>query len=381
MEKDRNGEWISSLHEDPNIRVESHGSKVSQLIISSVSLVLGDLSDAVEVGLHSVKTNNIECIWADMLALCTGMRPVIMVDYGGKMPELQEHLCGVLKLSQKESSMFENLRVMVIEDMIYLIHIKWLAEFVRSSLNSETELLFADLEQDPPKMITHAEESSVAMELVSVQKWFSLIFPVDRMNSDPLPSHRIDSMSSGKSRIEELVMSQSSELIDLSRWLLGYPIVYLFSKEHISDAIYNLSTKSLHLFKVLVRRFVVPDSCLCCFFPSVRSRSCQYFSQYQIDMLAETMGRISDNDINSDDIPGKMCSVTIVMSYCKNIVNIIKNASNSFSVPYELSLEGRNEPWAETFISQMRAKWERCKQVWGSLHMEVSSCYPQAIVL
>lgn len=66
-------------------------------------------------------------------------------------------------------------------------------------------------------MITHAEESSVAMELVSVQKWFSLIFPVDRMNSDPLPSHRIDSMSSGKSRIEELVMSQSSELIDLSR--------------------------------------------------------------------------------------------------------------------------------------------------------------------
>ncbi|KAG5530780.1 hypothetical protein RHGRI_025678 [Rhododendron griersonianum] len=282
----------------------------------------------------------------DMLALCTGMRPVIMVDYGGKMPELQEHLCGVLKLSQKESSMFENLRVMVIEDMIYLIHIKWLAEFVRSSLNSETELLFADLEQDPPKMITHAEESSVAMELVSVQKWFSLIFPVDRMNSDPLPSHRIDSMSSGKSRIEELVMSQSSELIDLSRcmqeteitiptlngkrslydildggtillkceinpvfcyrWLLGYPIVYLFSKEHISDAIYNLSTKSLHLFKVLVR---------------------------------------------------------------------------SFSVPYELSLEGRNEPWAETFISQMRAKWERCKQVWGSLHMEVSSCYPQAIVL
>ncbi|XP_058181493.1 uncharacterized protein LOC131299930 isoform X5 [Rhododendron vialii] len=153
----------------------------------------------------------------DMLALCTGMRPVIMVDYGGKMPELQEHLCGVLKLSQKESSMFENLRVMVIEDMIYLIHIKWLAEFVRSSLNSETELLFADLEQDPPKMIMHAKESSVAMELVSVQKWFSLIFPVDRMNSDPLPSHRIDSMSSGKSRIEELVMSQSSELIDLSR--------------------------------------------------------------------------------------------------------------------------------------------------------------------
>lgn len=39
--------------------------------------------------------------WADILALCTGMRPVVMVDYGGKMPELQERLCAVLKLSQK----------------------------------------------------------------------------------------------------------------------------------------------------------------------------------------------------------------------------------------------------------------------------------------
>ncbi|THF99726.1 hypothetical protein TEA_001128 [Camellia sinensis var. sinensis] len=37
-------------------------------------------------------------------------------------------------------------------------------------------------------------------------------------------------------------------------WLLGYPVVYLFGKEHIADAIYNLSTKSLHLFKVLVHR-------------------------------------------------------------------------------------------------------------------------------
>lgn len=52
--------------------------------------------------------------------------------------------------------MFENLRVMVIEDMIYLIHIKWLAEFVRSNLNSETEVLFADLEQDPPKVVQQA---------------------------------------------------------------------------------------------------------------------------------------------------------------------------------------------------------------------------------
>lgn len=42
---------------------------------------------------------------------------------------------------------------MVIEDMIYLIHVKGIAELVNSSLNLETELNFVDIEQDPPKVI------------------------------------------------------------------------------------------------------------------------------------------------------------------------------------------------------------------------------------
>ena len=47
---------------------------------------------------------------------------------------------------------FYHLRVMVIYDMIYLIHVKELAEHARSSLKSEQELLFVDLEHDPPKV-------------------------------------------------------------------------------------------------------------------------------------------------------------------------------------------------------------------------------------
>ncbi|KAL6970747.1 hypothetical protein U1Q18_030438 [Sarracenia purpurea var. burkii] len=269
----------------------------------------------------------------DILALCTGMRPVVMVDYGGKMPELEERLREVLKLSQKESSIFENLRVMVIDDMIYLIHVQGLAEFVRSSLNSEVELLFVDLEQDPPKMISQAEKSSIVMQLVSAQKLFSLIFPVDGTKSELLPCHMKDSIASSKSPVDGLIISQSCEFIDLSScmqetqvtvptlngWLLGYPVVYLFSKEHIADAIYNLSTKSLHLFKITIRR------------TGTSNKGCQ------------------DEELMS------------------------------FSVPYDLSLEGSNEPWAVAFLAQMRAKWEKCKQVWGSLRMEVSGCYPQAI--
>ncbi|KAK9288439.1 hypothetical protein L1049_016896 [Liquidambar formosana] len=271
----------------------------------------------------------------DILALCTGMRPVVMVDYGGKMPELQERLCSLLKLCQKESSIFERLRVMVIEDMIYLIHVRVLAEHVRSSLNSESELLFVDLEQDPPKIVTQAGQNSVVMQLISIQKLFSLVFPVDGMNNDLLPCHRTDYMDNAESSIGELNTFQSSEFIDLSScmqdtlvtvptlngWLLGYPVVYLFSKEHIADAIYNLSTKSLHLFKIQV---------------------CRNGASNKGSRQEELM---------------------------------------SFSVPYDLSMGGSNEPWAEAFLAHMQAKWERCKQAWRSLQMEVSGCYPQAIVL
>lgn len=38
---------------------------------------------------------------SDVVALITEMRPVIMIDYGGKMPELQERLCSFLKQCQK----------------------------------------------------------------------------------------------------------------------------------------------------------------------------------------------------------------------------------------------------------------------------------------
>ena len=38
---------------------------------------------------------------ADILVLCTGMKLVIMIDYGGKMPELHEQLCANMKLIQK----------------------------------------------------------------------------------------------------------------------------------------------------------------------------------------------------------------------------------------------------------------------------------------
>ncbi|CAH8269163.1 unnamed protein product [Arabidopsis lyrata] len=258
----------------------------------------------------------------DVLALCTGMRPVVMIDYGGKMPELQNRLLSLLELIREGLPVFKDLKVMVIEDMIYLINVRRLPLFVSSSLNSEPELFFIDLEQDPPKMVEQSKESNLGMQLRSIQKLFSLRFPLD------------DSNTGSTTALDEANSSQSSLCIDLScclqdtkvtiptlnGWLLDYPVVYLFGTDHIEEAIYNLSTKSLRIFKVLVCR-----------------------------------------------------NATTEDSHLEELT--------SFSVPYDLSMEGSKEVWAETFLERMSSRWEECKHIWRSLDLQVSECYPQAIVL
>ncbi|OMP00018.1 hypothetical protein COLO4_12977 [Corchorus olitorius] len=294
----------------------------------------------------------------DVLALCTGMRPVVMIDYGGKMPELQERLCAFLEHCQKEASIFEQLRVMIIEEMIYLVHVEEMAKYVSSSLGSEVELLFVDLEQDPPKMKTLDDKNLLGMQFISIQKLFSLYFPLEGLRNDLLPPDTTELRADAGS-VREPINSQSSLLMDLSccmhdtkvtvptlnGWLLGYPLVYLFSTDHIEDAIYNLSTKFLRIYKILVCRFALPDSCLYNFVTPIISV-----------MIHQSL----NNTPNKGSQPEELMS---------------------FSVPYDLSMRGSNEPWAETFLGRLQSKWGRCKQTWSSLEMEVSECYPQAIAL
>jgi len=42
----------------------------------------------------------------DILFLCTGLRPVVLVDYGGTMPQLQENLCSLLHHARQVISRF-----------------------------------------------------------------------------------------------------------------------------------------------------------------------------------------------------------------------------------------------------------------------------------
>ncbi|KAL4193650.1 hypothetical protein AMTRI_Chr06g177790 [Amborella trichopoda] len=295
-------------------------------------------NDQVELALQAFENSIFRVQWRlraaskrrlilDVLALCTGLRPVVMVDYGGKVPELQERLCSVLNLVHKESSFFLPLRVMIIEEMVYLVHIEGFSQHVLSSLSLQWQLQFVDLDQDPPKIISYQGQNSVASQLIAVQNLFSVAFSSEGTNNlfmGATPSRDV------------LVPSQPSQCIDLSSclenskvviptlngWLLGYPVVYLFSKEHTSHAVCNLSTRPLHIFKILVGR---------------KGASARENSQEE-----ELM---------------------------------------SFTVPYELSTEGRNEAWAQEFLTHMLLKIAKCKNIWRHLRMEVIECSPQSIAL
>ncbi|VVB06255.1 unnamed protein product [Arabis nemorensis] len=254
-----------------------------------------------------LKPNSKRRLEIDVLALCTGMRPVVMIDYGGKMPELQDRLLSLLELIQLGLPVVKDLRVMVIEDMIYLINVRRLPKFVSSSLNSEPELFFVDLEHDPPKMVEQSKESDLGMQLRAIQKLFSTTFPLDCSDNDTTTA------------LDEANSSQSSLFIDLScclqdtkvtiptlnGWLLDYPVVYLFGTDHIEEAICNLSTKSLRIFKVLVQR----------------------------------------NSTTGDSHLEKL---------------------TSFSVPYDLSMGGSKEVWAETFMERMCSRWEEYSRIHAS---------------
>ncbi|KAJ1424468.1 hypothetical protein SESBI_11662 [Sesbania bispinosa] len=150
-----------------------------------------------------------------ILALSTRMRPVVMVDYGGIMPQLQQHLSSLLQLSQKESPIFEHLRLMVIQDMIYLIHVTELAHHVRSSLNSQPHLLFVDLEHESPEMITEMEKSQLAMQLMSIQKMFLTIFSPEGI-TNPSPSQETEKCIDDANSTAQCSHSDSSVCIDLS---------------------------------------------------------------------------------------------------------------------------------------------------------------------
>ncbi|WOK96485.1 hypothetical protein Cni_G05192 [Canna indica] len=275
----------------------------------------------------------------DILVLCTRLRPVVLVDYGGIMPKLQEDLSSLLFLAQKKSSTLQHLRVMILDDMVYIIHIEELAEHVCSSCSSKHLLVLLDLEQNPPKILQPTENNEVALELFSVQKLFSTIFSIggERGCSSAKPEIESSEPNVDLARLSEYSILQPAKPIDLSSylqdaritlpslngWLLGYPVTYLFRKEIAEKACYNLSTKSLCIFKIFITR-------------------------------RQTSGS-----------------------------QLYENELMSFSMPCDMNQRMDKEPWIQVFLSRLSGKLERCKQIWVSmrLEMEVKESHQQSVVL
>ncbi|MQL80143.1 hypothetical protein Taro_012581 [Colocasia esculenta] len=133
-------------------------------------------------------------------------------------------ICSTL-LSFQESSILQHLRVMAIEDMIYLIHVDGLAKHALLIPTLQFQLFFVDLEQDPPKMLPFTEENVLMTGLLSIQKLILSVLPLDEVNkslSSSVPSRQAPSGETStckqdeQSSAGEHIFLQSSEFIDLS---------------------------------------------------------------------------------------------------------------------------------------------------------------------
>uniref|UniRef100_A0A0E0M3D7 Uncharacterized protein n=1 Tax=Oryza punctata TaxID=4537 RepID=A0A0E0M3D7_ORYPU len=252
----------------------------------------------------------------DILFLCTGLRPVVLMDYGGTMPELQDNLCSLLHHAQQESSILSPLRLMVIKDMLYLIHAKGLAE--HASPNTE--------------------ENGALHEFVSIQDLFSANFPVDADVDLPIIQPETKGQMSeiaegttmdnfgfriadGTSLVIDLspfLESAQIALPSLNGWLLGYPVTYLFCNGSAETATQNLSKHSLHIYRIY----------------AVRCR--------------------------------------------QSAVKQSEQELMSFSVPCDMSTKRGEEPWAKSFLAHMNEKIKQSNHVWASVRMEIEVFHSQS---
>lgn len=149
----------------------------------------------------------------------------------------------------QESALLLPLRIMVIEDMIYMVHVEGIAEL--SNLSLEQQLHFVDLEVDPPQVVLlklflktvleeclqliffllqlllQTNQTPSMSEFVSVQKLFSSIFPCDAVvdtthEATPLsvnPRVEVSEYNNNIVSIAETSTSQPCGIFDLTSFL------------------------------------------------------------------------------------------------------------------------------------------------------------------
>ncbi|CAN6182949.1 unnamed protein product [Urochloa humidicola] len=214
--------------------VSGFNSSAAAMAAASASASVGAGAGAYEEMLRVVEACAVRIRWRlrpgskrrllnDILFLCTGLRPVVLMDYGGTMPQLQENLCSLLHHARQ--------------------------------------------------LLIDIETNDTVLELVSIQERFSAKYPVDTAvdmhvtrpgitkEMSGVPERTIDAECT-----ENHVDNRTLLVVDLSAfletaqialpslngWLLGYPVTYLFRNGSADAATQNLSKHSLHIYRVYV---------------------------------------------------------------------------------------------------------------------------------
>ncbi|XP_024540281.1 uncharacterized protein LOC9663272 isoform X2 [Selaginella moellendorffii] len=184
-----------------------------------------------------LKARHCHCLARDLFFVLVGVRPLVMIDY---LPYSANLLQLLTSLVNSVCEAFKGWRLMSMdESMIYFLHAANLEEYMESSLGDESWLSFIILDDGPARMATQLEEQSVKATLKRLQA---------RLSQSLAEESRECSLIDFNHGLSELDIS----IPTCNGWLLGYPVIYVFSKDKASQASRCLSSVHLCLYKLLL---------------------------------------------------------------------------------------------------------------------------------
>lgn len=272
----------------------------------------------------------------DIMALSTGVRAAVMLDYMPCTLAMLQQLCQLLLHISQEVHEVAALRVLHMEGCGYLIHPTYLLDHMNRSLSFPSLLLFIVLDDDIPRKASQTEQEAIVKNLSGIQQRISSLLLVQSCSlADTQESKGESLLEVPEGAVPSVIAagdptSGSGVLLPtLNGWLLGYPVVYFFLEENASRAGWCVTSGPVQLHQVLVSSTVLNPS------------------NFQKD--AELM-------YDEDELL-------------------------SFTVPVDLSPLGLSEDWAQLFFQKVTESVQRASDVWKSVRIEVTTRKMEFIVL
>lgn len=275
----------------------------------------------------------------DIMALGTGVRAAVMLDYIPCTPAMLQQLCQLLLHVSQEVDEVAALRVLHMEGCGYLVHPSYLLEYMDRSLSSPSPLLFIVLDDEIPRKASQTEQETIVKSLSETQQRISSLLLVQSVNTCSLTGTQ-ESKETSLLEVREGAVpnviavgdptSGSGILLPtLNGWLLGYPVVYFFLEENASRAGRCVGSGPVQLHQVLIGSSL---------------------------LNASNFQKEAESICDEDELL-------------------------SFTVPNDLSPLGLSEDWAQLFFKKVTASVQRASDVWKSVRVEVTTRKMEFIVL